>query len=153
MRLKHYRWGSVPEDEELAEFVLGLSEQHYGGRYLPSMHLYNEKRPSEWRQSLGVLHAHNLPGTAEGWQALMSQLGLGAPVAPRGVAAKRAIRIHRRQVQLDAPLEPRPSLAELASLERSEGLPVMARVRPVRVWCPKRHSYVTVGQQQLWEVR
>jgi hypothetical protein len=53
MRLKTYSWGSVPGDEELAEFVLGLSEQHYGSRYLPSMHLYNEKRSSEWRLRVG----------------------------------------------------------------------------------------------------
>ncbi len=153
MRLKSSGWGVVPTDEELADFVHELSERHYGGRYLPAMHLFNEQRPAAWRQSLAILHAHGLPGTVEGWQTLMARLGLSAPVAGRGVAAKPVVRRHRKVLALDAPLAQGPSLAEQAQMGQREGLPVLERVRPVRVWCPQRHQYVTVGEQQVWEVR
>lgn len=153
VRIASYSWGVVPSDDELAAFIQELSAQHYSRCYLPSMHLFNEKRPSEWRQALAVLRAHALPGTGEGWQQLLAQLGFGAPVAPRGVAAQRAMRIHRRQSKLDDPLVTGPSLAEYNLMERSEGLPVVPRTRAVRAWCPQRHCYVTIGEQLVWEIR
>jgi hypothetical protein len=158
MRLRTNGWGIVPADDELRSFVMLLSERHYGQHYLPSMHLFNSQRPAGWRQSFGILHAHQLPGTGAGWQALMTRLDLTTPLAPPGVAAQRVVRQHRRQGLLDAPLggpgDPvLPSLAELSQLERGQGLPAIARSRPVRVWCPRRHCYVEVGQQTSWELR
>jgi hypothetical protein len=153
MRLKASSWGVVPDDEELADFLHEVSERHYGGRYLPAMHLFNEQRPGEWRQSLAILHAHKLPGTPDGWQQLMVRLGFSLEVAPRGVAAKPLVRRHRKEQALDAPLDAMPSLAEATQMVQRDGLPVVGRLRPVRVWCPQRHCYVTVGQRQVWEVR
>jgi hypothetical protein len=145
------KWGIIPDYAALASFIWDLSIRFYDGRYLPGRSLYDDKRPQDWRMGAPILRAYKLPQTAEGWRQLMEFLGFSLAVAPYG--ARYAIQSARRHAtEWDAPNEPMPKLTD-TSCGYGEGLEVIVRMRPVRVWCLRTHRYITVGHRRVLEVR
>jgi hypothetical protein len=144
-------WGELPDRQALAACLAELSQRYYDGRYMPGRTLFDEQRPPGWRQALAIQRSYGQPQTSEGWRRLLADLGFTAPVAPPGIGLAVWRRQWQRTQALDAPLVEEEKLA--VHLPRPEGLPVIARQRPVRAWCPRRHRYVVVGRRQVWEVR
>jgi hypothetical protein len=144
-------WGVLPDRQTLVACLAELSELYYGGRYMPSHRIFDEQRPPGWRQALAIQRSYGQPQTSEGWRRLLAELGFRAPVAPPGVGLAAWRRQFRRAQRLDVPLDKEERLA--APAPEADGLPVIARQRPVRAWCPRRHRYVVVGHRQVWEVR